>query len=129
MQLEVLLPFRVFLQAKDVIRIVAETPDGSFGLLPRRLDCVAALEPGILTYETDAGGEAFIAVDAGILVKCGAEVRVCVRRALAGGDLARLRDAVEREFRTLDEQARSLRAVLAKLESGFVSRLATLRHD
>ncbi len=56
-------------------------------------------------------------------------MRVSVRRALAGGDLARLRDAVEREFRALDEQARSLRATLAKLESGFVSRLATLRHD
>jgi F-type H+-transporting ATPase subunit epsilon len=129
MNLEVLLPFRVFLQAPAVSRIVAETAHGSFGLLPHRLDCVAALEPGILTYETEAGGEAFIAVDAGILVKCGADVRVSVRRALAGGDLARLREAVEREFQALDEQAISSRAVLAKLEAGFVSRLATLRHD
>ena len=128
MNLEVLLPFSVFLQAGDVSRIVAETPGGSFGLLPHRLDCVAALEPGILTYETAAGVETFIAVDAGILVKCGDGVRVSVRRALADGDLAQLRDAVELEFRTLDEQARTQRAVLAKLESGFVSRLATLRH-
>jgi len=126
MQLEVLLPFRVFLHATEVTRIVAETPGGSFGLLPRRRDCVAALEPGILTYETAAGGEAFIAVDAGLLVKCGPQVRVSVRRALAGGDLARLREAVEREFRTLDEQARGVRTVLAKLESGFVSRLKAL---
>ena len=128
MHLEVLLPFRVFLQAGDVSRIVAESPGGSFGLLPHRLDCVAALEPGILTFETVGGSETFIAVDAGILVKCGDGVRVSVRRALANGDLARLRAAVEREFRTLDEQARALRTVLAKLESGFVSRLATLRH-
>ena len=128
MNLEVLLPFSVFLQAGDVSRIVAETPAGSFGLLPHRLDCVAALEPGILTFETADGGETFIAVDAGVLVKCGDGVRVSVRRALANGDLARLREAVEREFRTLDEQARTLRTVLAKLESGFVSRLATLRH-
>jgi F-type H+-transporting ATPase subunit epsilon len=128
MNLEVLLPFSVFLQAGDVSRIVAETPGGSFGLMPHRLDCVAPLEPGILTYETATGGEAFIAVDAGILVKCGDGVRVSVRRALAGADLAQLREAVEREFRTLDDQARTLRAVLAKLESGFVSRLARLRH-
>ena len=66
---------------------------------------------------------------AGILEKCGSTVRACVRRALAGSDLAGLRAAVEREFRTLDEAARSQRAVLAKLESGFVSRLAALRHD
>lgn len=128
MHLEVLLPFSVFLQAGDVSRIVAESPGGSFGLLPHRLDCVAALEPGILTFETADGSETFIAVDAGILVKCGDGVRVSVRRALANGDLAQLREAVEREFRTLDEQARTLRTVLAKLESGFVSRLATLRH-
>ena len=128
MHLEVLLPFSVFLQAGDVSRIVAESPGGSFGLLPHRLDCVAALEPGILTFETAGGSETFIAVDAGILVKCGDGVRVSVRRALANGDLAQLREAVEREFRTLDEQARTLRAALAKLESGFVSRLATLRH-
>ena len=128
MLLEVLLPFRVFLRPTAVTRIIAETPDGSFGLLPHRRDCVAALEPGILTYETAEGGEAFIAVDAGILVKCGQTVRACVRRALAGGDLAHLREAVEREFRTLDEAARSQRVVLAKLESGLVSRLAGLRH-
>ncbi len=128
MNLEVLLPFSVFLRADDVSRIVAETPGGSFGLLPHRLDCVAALEPGILTFQTATGVETFLAVDAGILVKCGDGVRVSVRRALAGGDLSQLREAVERQFRTLDEQARSLRAVLAKLESGFVSRLVTLRH-
>ncbi len=128
MRLEVLLPFRAFLQADGVTRIVAETPDGSFGLLPRRRDCVAALEAGILTYETPLGGEAFIAVDEGILVKCGSTVRAYVRRALAGSDLAGLRAAVEREFRTLDQAARDQRAVLAKLESGFVSRLAALRH-
>jgi len=128
MLLEVLLPSRVFLQATEVTRIVAETPAGAFGLLPRRRDCVTALEPGILTYETASGGETFIAVDAGVLVKCGPTVRACVRRALAGGDLADLREAVEREFRSLDEAARSQRAVLAKLESGLVSRLAGLRH-
>ena len=53
-------------------RIVAETREGSFGLLPHRLDCVAALAPGILIYETEAEGEVFVAVDEGVLVKTGA---------------------------------------------------------
>ena len=56
MKLKVLLPYQVFAEIDDVNRIVAETPQGSFGLLPRRLDCVAVLEPGILTYETEGGG-------------------------------------------------------------------------
>ena len=71
MNLKVLLPFQIFAEKTGVSRIVAETRDGSFGLLPHRLDCVAALVPGILTYETISDGEVFVAVDQGVLVKTG----------------------------------------------------------
>jgi F-type H+-transporting ATPase subunit epsilon len=120
MKLKVLLPYQVFAEIDDVSRIIAETPQGSFGLLPRRLDCVATLEPGILTYETGTEGEVYIAVDAGILVKAGANVLVSVRNAIGGTDLGKLREAVAREFVDLDENERQVRAVLARLESGFV---------
>jgi F-type H+-transporting ATPase subunit epsilon len=128
MNLKILLPFEVFAEKTGVSRIVAETLEGSFGLLPQRLDCVAALTPGILTYETDAEGEVFVAVDEGVIVKAGPDVLVSVRRALAGADLGRLRDAVEREFLTLNEQEKSVRAVVAKMEGELVRRLAML-HD
>ena len=105
MNLEILLPFRTLLRKVEVSRLVAETREGSFGLLPHRLDCIAALTPGILTFETPEEGEAFVAVDEGVLVKAGAQVRVSVRRAILGSDLELLRDAVEREFLTEDEQA------------------------
>jgi F-type H+-transporting ATPase subunit epsilon len=106
-----------------VTRVVVRTPDGFLGFLPHRLDCTAALAPGILSYETDAGGEVFLAVDQGVLVKAGPEVLVSVRNALGGTDLARLHEAVRREFLSLNEQERSVRSVLAKMESGFVRRL------
>ena len=128
MHLKVLLPFEIFADHTDVSRIVAETREGSFGLLPRRLDCVAALAPGILVYETEAGGEVCVAVDEGVLVKTGADVLVSVRRAIGGTDLRQLRGAVEREFLTLDEQERSARSAMTKLETGFLSRLAALQH-
>src|SRR3990172_386222 len=102
MNLKVLLPFQIFAEKSDISRIVAETRDGSFGLLPHRRDCVAALTPGILIYESDAEGEVFVAVDEGVLVKTGPDVLVSVRRALGGTDLGQLRDAVEREFVTVD---------------------------
>jgi len=101
-QLRILLPFQVFLDKTEVSRIVAETREGSFGLLPRRLDCVAALAPGILTYETQQDGTAYVAVDEGVLVKTGADVLVSVRHAIGGTDLGRLHEAVKREFLTLD---------------------------
>jgi F-type H+-transporting ATPase subunit epsilon len=124
MKLKVLLPFQVYAEIDGVNRIVAETPQGSFGLLPHRLDCVAVLEPGILTYETGTGGETYIAVDEGILVKAGTEVLVSVRNAISGMDLGKLREAVEQEFINLDENEKQVRAVLARLESGFIHRFA-----
>jgi F-type H+-transporting ATPase subunit epsilon len=129
MNLTVLLPFQIFAEKSGVSRIVAETRGGSFGLLPHRLDCVAALMPGILTYATELDGEVYVAVDEGILVKTGADVLVSVRRALAGADLAHLRDSVEHEFLTLDQQEQSVRTVMAKLETGFLRRFATLQHE
>lgn len=129
MNLKILLPFQVFVRTTDVLRIVAETRDGSFGLLPHRLDCVAALTPGILTYETVAEGEVFLAVDEGVLVKAGQDVLVSVRRALGGADLGRLREAVDQEFLALDEQARSVRSVMAKLETGFLRRVSAFHHE
>jgi len=136
MHLRVLLPFGLFADQPSVTAIVAESLEGSFGLLPRRLDCVAALVPGILSYRTrDKGGasvdgesESFIAVDEGVLVKTGTEVRVTVRRALAGDDLAGLRAAVEREFRVHDEEAQEARAVMARLEMGFLRRFVGFQH-
>ena len=129
MNLKVLLPFQIFAEATGVSRIVAETREGSFGLLPHRLDCVAALAPGILTYETPTGGEVFLAVDEGVIVKTGRDVLVSVRRALGGADLGHLRETVEREFLTLDEQEQKVRSVLAKLEGDLIRRMASLHHD
>jgi F-type H+-transporting ATPase subunit epsilon len=129
MHLKILEPFRIFAEKAGVSRIVAETREGAFGLLPHRLDCVAALAPGILIYETAAEGEVYVAVDEGVLVKTGPAVLVSVRRALGGADLSQLREAVEREFLTLDERERSVRSVMAKLESGFVRRFANFHHE
>ena len=129
LQLKVLLPFQVFAEVSGVTRMVAETAGGSFGLLPQRLDCVAALTPGILIYETAAEGEVFIAVDDGILVKTADQVLVSVRRALRGNDLGQLRAAVEQEFLTLDAEQQSVRSVMAKLESGFLRRFAGLQQE
>lgn len=127
MRLQILLPYQIFADIADVQSIVAETRDGSFGLLPHRLDCVAALEPGILTYTTKDNGEVYIAVDEGILVKSGSEVRVSVRNAQGGIDLAKLYAAVEQQFLNLDEREREVRTTLAKLESGFIRHFSGLQ--
>lgn len=129
MNLKILLPFKILAAKTGVLRIVAETREGSFGLLPHRLDCVAALAPGILMCETEAEGEVYIAVDEGVLVKTGSDVLVSVRNAIGGMDLRTLREAVEQEFLNLDEQEKNVRSVLAKLEGGFIRRFAVFHHE
>ncbi|MEO8038890.1 MAG: F0F1 ATP synthase subunit epsilon [Betaproteobacteria bacterium] len=110
-------------------RLVVETSEGFFGLLPHRLDCVAALVPGILGYHRTAHDEVFVAVDEGVLVKTGSAVVVSVRRALRGQDLARLRDAVMQQYLAVDEHEKSLRAAMARVESGFLHRFAGFERE
>ncbi len=129
MQLKILLPSRVFSVIEKVTSIVAEARQGSFGLLPQRLDCVAALAPGILTYATEAAGEVYLAVDEGVLVKTGTQVVVSVRHAIGGADLGQLRQAVERDFVNLDERQKTVRSAVAKLESGLIRRFAEFHHE
>ena len=129
MNLKVLLPFQVYAVKNDVVRIVAESSQGSFGILPHRLDCVTALTPGILIYETGPEGEVCMAVDEGVLVKTGPNVIVSVRRALAGKNLDQLRNSVKQEFLNVDERERKVRSVMSKLETGFLGQFARIQRD
>lgn len=127
--LKVLLPFGVFAEKADVLKVVADTNVGSAGILPHRLDCVAALTPGILFYESESDGQVYIAVDQGILVKVGLTVLISVSNAIAGKDLDQLKQAVESQFFNLNQQEKNVRSLMAKLESGLISRLAGLQRD
>jgi F-type H+-transporting ATPase subunit epsilon len=128
MQLKILLPSRVFGEIDHVTRMVAETRHGSLGILPRRVDCVAALGPGILSYATGTAEEVYVAVDEGVLVKMGSQVLISVRHAIGGADLGQLREAVEREFLTLDDREKSARTAIAHLESGIIRRFAKFHY-
>jgi len=128
MNLAVLVPFRIFAQVADVARVVVETRQGSYGLLPHRLDCVAALGPGILTYASPAG-IVYVALDEGVVVKSGQDVRVSVRRAIGGTDLGQLRAAVLHEFLERDTREQNTRAVLAKLNGALIEQMVEFQRD
>ena len=119
MTLKILLPFRVFSETQNVKSMVVETSVGSYGLLPHRLDCVAALVPGILTYTTDSGAH-YLAVDEGVMVKAGMQVLVSVRNAIGGADLGKLHESVEKDFKELNETQKNVRTVTTRLESSLI---------
>jgi F-type H+-transporting ATPase subunit epsilon len=125
MKLKVVLPTGTLID-QEVAKITAEAENGSFCLLPHHIDFVAALVPGLLSFENERGEEEFLAIDEGVLVKCGAEVRVSSRNAVRGAALGELKSAVEQQFRVLDERESQARSVLAKLEADLVSRFVRL---
>ena len=125
-KLKVLMPAEVFLE-QEVTKVVAEAANGSFGILPRHIDFVAELVPGLLAFETKEGREEFMAVDEGVLVKRGAEVTVSTRNAVRGPDLGELRARVADQFETLDEREKKARSALAGLEADFVRQFLRLK--
>jgi len=128
LNLEILLPYRVFAKKTSITRVVAETTMGSMGILPHRMDCVAALVPGILVFENAQDGEVFLAVDQGSLVKVGFDIKISVRNAIGGLNLSDLHHKVETEFINLDENETLARASIERMESGFIHRLAELQN-
>lgn len=125
MHLKILLPFSVFANIQNVQQIIVETSVGEFGFLPQRQDCVAALVPGILTYETDQ--EHYIAIDEGVVIKSGKDVVLSVQNAIQGDSLADLHESVEREFKRLNQKEKDVRSSMAKMESGFIINLEKLK--
>ncbi|MFM6406457.1 MAG: F0F1 ATP synthase subunit epsilon, partial [Microcystis sp.] len=68
----------------------------------------------------------FMAVDEGILVKSGFDVRVSTRHAVESADLGCLREAVEKQFQILDEREKRTRVALTKLEANMIRQFIEL---
>jgi F-type H+-transporting ATPase subunit epsilon len=119
MHLKVMQPTEV-LVSQTVTKVTAEGESGSFCLLPQHVDWIAALVPGILSFESESGEEVFLAIDEGILVKQGALVWISVRNVMGGDSLETLQQAVQQQFRDLDEREQRARSILARLETSFV---------
>lgn len=120
MTLRILLPEKVLLE-RTVRKVVAEGESGSFGLLPRHVDFVEPLVPGILSFVAgDDDEEVFVAVDEGMLVKCGRVVFVSVRNAVVGPELGTLEETVRDRFQHIDEHEDAMRTALAKMESEVI---------
>ena len=121
MRLKIVLPTQILLD-QTVEKVSAEGAEGNFCVLPKHVNFITALVPGILSCVSESGAEQFVAVDEGLFVKHEDEVLVSTRHAVVGPELAVLKRHVEQEYLVLDEHERHARAELAKLEANFVKR-------
>jgi F-type H+-transporting ATPase subunit epsilon len=125
MRLKIFLPTEILVD-EEVFKVSAEAENGAFTMLPRHIDFTASLVPGLLSYINAEDREKFVAVNEGILVKCGSEVRVSTRNAVKGTDLGTLMETIEQEFEILDEHEKSARSAFARMEADLVRRFIEL---
>lgn len=133
MTLQITLPHHSLLET-TVTRLVAEGTHGSFCLLPNHIDCLSILPPGILIYESLEGSEEgreeskehYLAVGRGLLVKQDSRVSISASDAVPGDDLAQLHQAVEKQFKQLDEQSQRVQSALTRLEAGLSRHFSVL---
>jgi len=119
MKLKVLLPTEIMVD-QPVSKVIAEAENGAFCLLPRHVDFLSALLPGILTYVDEQNLEHYLGIGGGILTKTGSEVRVSTIYAVQGQDLGTLRQQVAEQFETINEKERMARSAVAKLEADIL---------
>lgn len=125
MHLKLLLPTHLLID-QPVTNLIAEAENGAFCLRPHHIDFLAALVPGILSFQPLTGDEIFVAVDGGILVKCGPEVLVSTRNALQGSQLTALKREMEQQFEAMDERERQARTAIARMEASLARQFTAL---
>lgn len=119
MKLKIVLPHRVLVET-EVEQVTADGLDGSFGLLPRHIDFVSVLPPGVLSYRETGAGEWFVAVDEGVLIKQGDRVQVATRNAAKSRHLEELKATLEEDLLDWDEREQKSRSKLAMMEAAVV---------
>lgn len=124
MRLRLLLPSHVVVDER-VERVSAEGLHGQFTMLPRHVDGVVALVPGLLSFVVD-GEETFFAVDGGTLVKEGDEVLVSSVAAARGPELEALGRSVWRSQRAADTEEDRAHGALVRIEMNLVQRFVDL---
>ena len=111
----------------DVRKVKGESLAGEFCLKPKHIDYVTALTPGIFSYVNTQERECFLAMDQGVLVKQGSEVKIATRNAVPG-ELGSLSREVEKMLNENAEKEKQNRSAVAKLEVGFLKRFLEFSH-
>lgn len=127
LHLKVMVPEQIMADLQ-VDKVIADAFNGFFCLKPRHVDFTSALKPGILYYYKE-NIEHIMAVDRGIIVKCGREVLVSVLHAIKGDNLDELEQRVREEFSRVEKTEQMANTALRNLEADLIQRFIGLDKD
>ncbi|MEN1760869.1 hypothetical protein [Anoxynatronum sibiricum] len=120
MNIKLVLPYRTLLD-QPVDKITAPGTEGGFQVLPKHIDVVWSLQPGILTL-TKNNQDEYYAIQQGTLVKEGDAVVVSTFQAVKGDSLEKLHESLAENYQKQDEREKKAREVLVKLETDTIRR-------
>ncbi len=120
MRIEIILPNQSILN-QEAQKITAPGSEGFFQILPRHVDFVSSLVPGILSIFNESS-VLYYAIDRGFLVKKADMVYIACLQAIVGSDLESLSQTIADNFRELDEKEKKINTVLRKLEADTLRR-------
>jgi F-type H+-transporting ATPase subunit epsilon len=120
MQLKVMEPEKMIVDVQ-ADKVIAEGQNGSFCLEPRHVDFVSVLKTGILLYMS-GDQEHYVAVDEGVLVKCGRQVLVSVLNAIKGDTLEELKQRILKEFKKTEAMNQASKIALKSMEADLLLR-------
>lgn len=110
-----------------VAKIAADGVDGGRGLLPRHVDFVMPLKPGIMACTDADGAETYFAVNGGVLVKKGAEVTVAARHAVMTERMEDLPRVVLEFFAEAEEHVEAAQRAAIRLETMLMREFLELK--
>lgn len=120
MRVRLVIPGKTYLD-EYMDKITAPGKEGSFQILPKHIDVVASLQPGILILTKDKK-DRFFAINQGVLVKEDDLIHISCFQVIEGASLSKLQDTISKNFEILDEKEKRLKQILKKLEADTLIR-------
>ena len=128
MELKVVTPIEVILSC-PIQKITIEGIDGFRSLLPKHIDFITALKPGIMTYVTTDNATKYLACNQGLFVKCGTQVSISTPWAVISDDLEHLKHHIKQNMAEMEQERKEVGVSMARLEIGLTKGLIQLRRE
>jgi len=126
--LRVITPTEIVLSC-PIQKITIEGIEGFRTLLPKHMDFITALKPGIMTYMTQDSQIQYLACNQGLCVKCGDTVSISTPWAIISDNLSHLKIRIKQAFQEMEQERKEVGVSLARLEIGLTKGLMQLRQE
>lgn len=108
---------------------VGEDASGSFGILAHHARIITYLDFGLAKLRYDSGEKEYLALPGGILYFCNNELKIHTRDYVRSPNYDEIVTKLEHEFRVQEENLKSIKQSLQRLEEEVFRRLYEMKRS